>query len=159
MGPSPRARGIQDLSGQRFGRLGSIPACAGNPLRLPGDGEIGQVHPRVRGESGAGTILAAAEAGPSPRARGIRTTVEPGRGMVGSIPACAGNPLRQNDPSESVLLLSSLQRAFACDVFDSTGGCLPSSGGAATRVARREAPGAASRWLSLRPRMQWRDWV
>ena len=91
-GPSPRARGNRD--GERIVDhfRGTIPACAGEPalplLRppLPWD------HPRVRGGTPTARPGASRYSGPSPRARGNPREREGGREILGTIPACAGEP-------------------------------------------------------------------
>ena len=91
-GLSPRVRG--NLVG--FGHIGqasgSIPACAGEP---PPDSTIpapGPVYPRVCG----GTLPASRNAqslpGLSPRVRGNHEVCIAVANLVGSIPACAGEP-------------------------------------------------------------------
>ena len=90
-GSSPRARGTADQVGavahiERF-----IPACAGNS---PADGvqrPIRPVHPRVRGEQGAGAADGAHGGGSSPRARGTARRPAIHRARFRFIPACAGN--------------------------------------------------------------------
>ena len=71
---------------------GSIPASAGNPARsIYRDGRP-RVHPRERGESFSDAGKDANDAGPSPRARGIRPHRSSRSAAHGSIPASAGNP-------------------------------------------------------------------
>ena len=94
-GPSPRVRGIRARpGGQRWPR-GSIPACAGNPCTRPTNLRIARVHPRVCGESTAGLPPIETAPGPSPRVRGILDAALRLLHLVGSIPACAGNPVRR----------------------------------------------------------------
>ena len=97
-GLSPRVRGI--LEGvQAFGRrAGSIPACTGNPgAHKPASRSI-TVYPRVYGESSSPSCPHACSMGLSPRVRGILVVLVCLRLDNGSIPACTGNPLCQNDP-------------------------------------------------------------
>ena len=77
-GLSPRVRGSQCLANPQHRRIGSIPACAGQP---PG-GSPGQGHPR----------------GLSPRVRGSQCLANPQHRRIGSIPACAGQPPTRLSP-------------------------------------------------------------
>ena len=74
-------------------RLGSIPACAGEPDTGERRGDRQKVYPRVCG--GALTILTQGVAfrGLSPRVRGSHRAGRTDRKPPGSIPACAGEPL------------------------------------------------------------------
>ena len=73
--------------------FGSIPACAGEPSARPGDYLPLWVYPRVCG----GTFLSVAacllSAGLSPRVRGNLPTLSCFFRSIGSIPACAGEPI------------------------------------------------------------------
>ena len=71
---------------------GSIPACAGEPVRRYAGGRHGGVYPRVCG--GAFRLMAVAFWGPglSPRVRGSPVDAGPDHPGRGSIPACAGEP-------------------------------------------------------------------
>ena len=95
VGLSPRVRGNHKGNYLIRHLRRSIPACAGEPgvLSQPGDG-VG-VYPRVCG----GTIRilgsGAWETGLSPRVRGNHGHGREPRKPPGSIPACAGEPLRQ----------------------------------------------------------------
>ncbi len=90
-GPSPRARGADQLPVPLVGLLGTIPACAGSrsaagtACRTPGD------HPRVRGEQRTPPSTCTTPAGPSPRARGAGVPPRPDIRLGGTIPACAGS--------------------------------------------------------------------
>ena len=92
-GPSPRVRGIRRHRHRPQPDPGSIPACAGNPSACLSCSGWRTVHPRVCGESAAGLNALAARHGPSPRVRGIPPERSRFQLLVGSIPACAGNPL------------------------------------------------------------------
>ena len=92
-GLSPRVRGNLTIEDAAMNAGGSIPACAGEPLRgwrrygPPG------VYPRVCGGTCPARRLRPAGTGLSPRVRGNprrRWSQYPKRG---SIPACAGEPL------------------------------------------------------------------
>ena len=92
-GPSPRVRG--SLIDQALEVLwqGSIPACAGEPIRSSFRDASTRVHPRVCG----GAVSFADEdqpyGGPSPRVRGSPRVQDGGLSCAGSIPACAGEPI------------------------------------------------------------------
>ena len=99
-GLSPRVRGNRRVAGLRDVGVGSIPACAGEPLwQFTAFLQCG-VYPRVcggTGDSGNGDILIT---GLSPRVRGNRRRVLVDIAVIGSIPACAGEPgsLRTRPP-------------------------------------------------------------
>ncbi len=92
MGLSPHARGNPGKLGAFSGRMGSIPACAGEPIDTRSLLRGFAVYPRMRG----GTTLCACEVVPepglSPHARGNPFPFAAEVSMVGSIPACAGEP-------------------------------------------------------------------
>ena len=91
-GPSPRARGSLDESGNHLWASGSIPAGAGEPrMRLFGS-VVSRVHPRGRGGAARWSAAAHASRGPSPRARGSPADEARARDLAGSIPAGAGEP-------------------------------------------------------------------
>ena len=97
-GLSPRVRGIPAALATPAPRQGSIPACTGNPAGA-GPATIDQgVYPRVYGESNTGVSPAASLAGLSPRVRGIPQPAGCRSDLLGSIPACTGNP---RQPSRS----------------------------------------------------------
>ena len=91
-GLSPRGRGNQILHPAHQGRLGSIPAWAGEPV---GEGyhRIGYtVYPRVGGGTVIGSPVCASVYGLSPRGRGNLAPVVQHRLFQWSIPAWAGEP-------------------------------------------------------------------
>ena len=94
LGPSPRVRGIPGRAAGRALSPGSIPACAGNPRASAPEVESDWVHPRVCGESEGTDYYGGDKPGPSPRVRGIRRSTYRPSVRARSIPACAGNPLR-----------------------------------------------------------------
>ena len=96
MGPSPRVRGSQDLDRGEELVDGSIPACAGKPGRRRAGRSPARVHPRVCGEAGELQSVSHSPAGPSPRVRGSRAPSGTADGGEGSIPACAGKPVRDD---------------------------------------------------------------
>ena len=70
-GLSPRVRGILGLHGPHANRVGSIPACTGNPSMSGADAPSSGVYPRVYGESWLLTDRRTTSWGLSPRVRGI----------------------------------------------------------------------------------------
>ena len=94
-GLSPRVRGNLLVGLDPRQRLGSIPACAGEPPRAGRRAEPAAVYPRVCGGTWGAQYCMTASYGLSPRVRGnhCRHPVHAGGG--GSIPACAGEPDRR----------------------------------------------------------------
>ena len=93
-GLSPRVRGHRVV--RRCYRIirGSIPACAGAP-----QGECSwlcgaRVYPRVCGGTSSTDARSSRTTGLSPRVRGHLAPARRLVGFIGSIPACAGAPLR-----------------------------------------------------------------
>ena len=94
-GPSPRARGsLAERPGDQR-RLGSIPASAGKPRTASHRSRWGGVHPRERGEAAAARVQLRMPMGPSPRARGSLSVLDPRVSPLRSIPASAGKPLHR----------------------------------------------------------------
>ena len=95
MGLSPRVRG--NLRGANPGAIPrrSIPACAGEPEIVGGAAEFGKVYPRVCGGTAYPAPTELRIDGLSPRVRGNRRRPPVRRRQPGSIPACAGEPLRR----------------------------------------------------------------
>ena len=77
---------------QHFAEPGSIPACAGEPLRGHRDCPGQRVYPRVCGGTSEFRLRSGYRRGLSPRVRGNREVCQTGCLLVGSIPACAGEP-------------------------------------------------------------------
>ena len=98
-GPSPRVRGSPTLGARLGSRAGSIPACAGKPFGGGGSNVVERVHPRVCGEAIAVRVQRQHTEGPSPRVRGSHAPAELPLVENGSIPACAGKPLRSHSSS------------------------------------------------------------
>ena len=99
-GLSPRVRGNRVVSYIPADRLGSIPACAGEP-----DGGGGQpvgagVYPRVCGGTQVTMPGDNMLGGLSPRVRGNLGWADAGLHEVRSIPACAGEPRNRNGRRE-----------------------------------------------------------
>ena len=92
-GSSPLSRGIPPTCGNTSWRTGIIPALAGNTLPLAADKAQGPDHPRSRGEYVAASPRPKAVPGSSPLSRGIPPTLYHSIGLVGIIPALAGNTL------------------------------------------------------------------
>ena len=93
-GLSPRVRGSPPAGPTSGVRLGSIPACAGEPCDYDCFHFVPSVYPRVCG--GAITIYIRYQCirGLSPRVRGSHSVHGKGTYPSRSIPACAGEPLR-----------------------------------------------------------------
>ena len=91
-GPSPRGRGNRRRGGGGRDRGGTIPAWAGEPPGPrschppPGD------HPRVGGGTAQVVSQEPESEGPSPRGRGNLVVIADIRGLLGTIPAWAGEP-------------------------------------------------------------------
>ena len=75
--------------------LGSIPACAGEPVRQRAVEVNNKVYPRVCGGTMPAPTGPVTNEGLSPRVRGNQPGHAGGDGDVRSIPACAGEPHRQ----------------------------------------------------------------
>ena len=93
-GLSPRVRGNRDRPQPARARLGSIPACAGEPRQAFSISSFGEVYPRVCGGTSPPPPRRAPATGLSPRVRGNQKPGLPVGAGRGSIPACAGEPPR-----------------------------------------------------------------
>ncbi len=91
VGPSPRMRGTQVVSGAACLASRSIPAHAGNTATHAGGSWPWSVHPRACGEHLPMAAVELGEVGPSPRMRGTLFLGVGLRGGGRSIPAHAGN--------------------------------------------------------------------
>ena len=91
-GLSPRVRGNPSGSRRPPMKLGSIPACAGEPPSKTGPTTPRWVYPRVCGGTSSAGWRPCSGAGLSPRVRGNRTSGASGDTLLRSIPACAGEP-------------------------------------------------------------------
>ena len=97
-GLSPRVRGNPPVPhAERLG-VGSIPACAGEPPAVPHHTRLDRVYPRVCGGTRAAKTLEWHYNGLSPRVRGNLHHIRVGGQLIGSIPACAGEPTRAGQP-------------------------------------------------------------
>ena len=92
MGLSPRVRGNQASVTVIELPVGSIPACAGEPVVATQDQPGGGVYPRVCGGTDNHSFHLLSVQGLSPRVRGNRVLVLHDLDAEGSIPACAGEP-------------------------------------------------------------------
>ena len=92
LGLSPRVRGNQPLDGVKDLRFGSIPACAGEPVKASLLWRIRKVYPRVCGGTAMRKFANPQVHGLSPRVRGNPHHRRGAGGCDGSIPACAGEP-------------------------------------------------------------------
>ena len=92
-GLSPRVRGNRPETVASSQDRRSIPACAGEPMRSSSTVRGGGVYPRVCGGTIEQDVVEVAKAGLSPRVRGNRGAVGDCAALLGSIPACAGEPL------------------------------------------------------------------
>ena len=99
LGLSPRTRGSQatDRAGGQL--AGSIPAHAGEPSAGPIDRRSPGVYPRARGGAIPRVFCASRLRGLSPRTRGSHPARPRREGVLGSIPAHAGEPTRSPQPS------------------------------------------------------------
>ena len=97
-GLSPRVRGNPcDLEAPAaYGR--SIPACAGEPVPTMLETWSYRVYPRVCGGTNESRSRRTATTGLSPRVRGNPLFLLPAAVSIGSIPACAGEPLAASFP-------------------------------------------------------------
>ena len=95
-GLSPRVRGIPLRVAGPGAVAGSIPACTGNPRSRSSCSSARKVYPRVYGESDHYLALDGSHGGLSPRVRGIPTPPDRALSVMGSIPACTGNPQRHH---------------------------------------------------------------
>ena len=91
-GLSPRVRGNPTSLGSEFELLGSIPACAGEPLTAARSRDASKVYPRVCGGTAIRPSPVCQKTGLSPRVRGTRGADGIKKLKDGSIPACAGEP-------------------------------------------------------------------
>ena len=91
-GLSPRVRGNLQGSSVLVTCKGSIPACAGEPTQECKSIRLSWVYPRVCGGTAKLRLMCAIHTGLSPRVRGNPRPGAQVAGIIGSIPACAGEP-------------------------------------------------------------------
>ena len=136
-GLSPRVRG--SLKKAPFLRpwLGPIPACAGEPRGWGCQSFLTRAYPRVCGGADAEALRKRVSEGLSPRVRGSLKRLAYQHGMVGPIPACAGEPITGS-------LFSSRNRAYprVCGGADQPCPALCDQKGLSPRVrgSRQEVP-------------------
>ena len=94
-GSSPLARGTLEARGRCAGRLGLIPARAGNTWLIGFRFSSLRAHPRSRGEHAPGSGAFEFALGSSPLARGTQGGVRVEISNNGLIPARAGNTVRR----------------------------------------------------------------
>ena len=92
MGLSPRVRGNRNLSENRMGNTGPIPACAGQPAENPRRSHDEGAYPRVCGATFPLEFGSRLYWGLSPRVRGNPERQTHGPMTPRPIPACAGQP-------------------------------------------------------------------
>ena len=92
VGLSPRVRGNLLPGGENRQKVGSIPACAGEPQVVYSCWAGREVYPRVCGGTASVSPAAVLVGGLSPRVRGNQERLVQADGSIGSIPACAGEP-------------------------------------------------------------------
>ena len=93
-GLSPHVRGNRDDLAPGVHTRGSIPACAGEPVRSKGRSGMNEVYPRMCGGTCFGANAPRTTRGLSPHVRGNRERARLCGARRGSIPACAGEPTR-----------------------------------------------------------------
>ena len=96
-GPSPLARGKQHPDAGRVGKIGTIPARAGETASDSTRTATRRDHPRSRGGNAPCVDVAVEATGPSPLARGKPLSHVRRAGISGTIPARAGET-RQSRP-------------------------------------------------------------
>ena len=101
-GLSPRVRGNPYRHPPPHIRHRSIPACAGEPVCVPGFAPSPRVYPRVCGGTVLPMPIARMDNGLSPRVRGNPAAASPTPSQARSIPACAGEPATGNCPRRLV---------------------------------------------------------
>ena len=94
VGLSPRVRGNRSCDPKELWREGSIPACAGEPMRQDLKLPQHKVYPRVCGGTAEAQRRRDGYHGLSPRVRGNQRQSFQGGPPRRSIPACAGEPVR-----------------------------------------------------------------
>ena len=96
LGLSPRVRGNHAQAAQSGDGERSIPACAGEPPALRNRPPKSGVYPRVCGGTSSRDTPATKVEGLSPRVRGNRYVHHVPCTQKGSIPACAGEPMKSS---------------------------------------------------------------
>ena len=91
-GLSPRVRGNPCCGLYQALGVGPIPACAGQPWQSWSVYCAPRAYPRVCGATGCWYSIRSVDRGLSPRVRGNLAQLMQRGGVVGPIPACAGQP-------------------------------------------------------------------
>ena len=91
-GLSPRVRGNHEGAAKPNVEVGSIPACAGEPMPSCSPRQRQRVYPRVCGGTDRLRQTRRRQSGLSPRVRGNPERIGQVERDAGSIPACAGEP-------------------------------------------------------------------
>ena len=138
-GLSPRVRGNLGVRVRNPSPLGSIPACAGEPVYPRPRGGNARVYPRVCGGTRVVMILLHTLYGLSPRVRGNPSKPGVDRTSAGSIPACAGEPAL---PSTTIPVLRVYPRV--CGGTDDQNGARFKSNGLSPRVRGNHARAESS---------------
>ena len=99
-GSSPLARGTHVLVHEGRGRVGLIPARAGNMEEPPPTPPVKWAHPRSRGEHRSHQNRGCRPTGSSPLARGTRQCFPGISNATGLIPARAGNTAQSDEMAE-----------------------------------------------------------
>ncbi len=96
-GLSPRVRGNRRPPPRTTRTPRSIPACAGEPFPALPERQMIQVYPRVCGGTNCRMMSTMGSIGLSPRVRGNPASASSSLSSSGSIPACAGEPIENQD--------------------------------------------------------------
>ena len=123
-GLSPRVRGNHSTPRRPRSYLGSIPACAGEPLPPCRRPCSTTVYPRVCGGTTYGTVVVFDMYGLSPRVRGNHRIANESNVARRSIPACAGEPAPASATPEVDQVYPRVcggTRDFALDIDDGDG--------------------------------------
>ena len=164
-GLSPRGRGNREGGPAVFHNDRSIPAWAGEPIRLQACKRLPWVYPRVGGGTDVSNLPIKPWMGLSPRGRGnLRVALR--RGVDGrSIPAWAGEPTPQTAPTKSRRVYPRVGGGTPCpsQLNQSPGGLSPRGRGnhlhgAAHSVSQRSIPAWAGEPNGLVLINRWR-WV
>ena len=91
-GTSPRVRGNRDIFCAQHRRSRNLPACAGEPRRIPAARSARREPPRVCGGTLYPELASRIERGTSPRVRGNHKGSSVVEGEWRNLPACAGEP-------------------------------------------------------------------
>ena len=91
-GLSPRVRGNRHQVASATGRVGPIPACAGEPKLARSHTQTAGAYPRVCGGTPCDMKATVSDPGLSPRVRGNHQLANNAIFVIRPIPACAGEP-------------------------------------------------------------------